>query len=409
MTSLENAFRIKEENIATKETLYSNSNKQLKIAILGSSDSVMRNGYSKYLQEDIAEITGKNVELSYFSLGGVTSLFGAIQNFRYKISKNHDIIFFEYCINDRGEFIAGKYTLSMAGMALEGFIRQAKSMNPNCVIIILIFGINLPRYYNNCCQISAIYESVARRYEIPVINITEILLATKGIQFIKGLYIKDDPVHYARPNGTKIIARVIAEQIAKHNLINQKSQDINKYYRMYARNLQNLNFFSNFDSQLNQNNIEKSTFKNRLYEEDIYTIKANAVLNLKFKGRLLGLMLKSDWHDGIFQLKLGDQELITSSFSEFIKNKSMNNINLLSLPYKKFKICNEFNDLSISIYHKKIENYELGMHNRKPKVNSQKWKLSIVGIAYIGEINIINFTKSTSFQEESNEILQSIN
>ena len=402
MISSENAFYI-------KETLYPNSSKQLKVAIIGSSNSVMRNGYTKYLQEDIAKITGKNVELSYFSLGGVTSLFGVIQNYRYSISKNHDIIFFEYCINDRGEFFAGKYTLRMAGMALEGFIRQAKSMNPNCVIIILIFGINLPRYYNNCCQISAIYESVARRYEIAVINITEILLATKGIKFIKELYIKDDPVHYARPNGTKIIAKVIAEQIAKRNLLNQKFKDINKYYRMYVRNLQNLKFFSNFDSQLNQNNIEKSTFKNRLYEEDIYTIRANASLNLKFKGRLLGLMLKSDWYDGIFKLKLGDQELITSSFSEFIKNKSMNNINLLSLPYKNFKACNEFNNLSISICYNNLENYELGMHKKKPKVSPKEWKLSIVGIAYTGEINILKPTELTSFPEANREILQPIN
>ena len=384
MISSENALHI-------KETLYPNSNKQLKVAIFGSSNSVMQNGYTKYLQENIAKITDKNVELSYFSLGGVTSLFGVIQNYRYSISKNHDIIFFEYCINDRGEFFAGKYTLRMPGMALEGFIRQAKSMNPNCIIIILIFGINLPRYYNNCCQISAIYESVARRYEIAVINITEILLATKGIKFIKELYIKDDPVHYARPNGTKIIANVIAEKIAKLNLLNQKSKDINKYYRIYVRNLQNLKFFNNFDSQLNQNNIEKSTFKNRLYEEDIYTIRANASLNLKFKGRLLALMLKSDWHDGIFKLKLGAQELITTSFSEFIINKNMNNINLLSLPYKNFKVCNEFNNLSISICYNNLENYELGMHNKKPEVSPKEWKLSIVGIAYVGEINNINF------------------
>ena len=346
----------------------------------------MRDGYTKYLQKYIAEGTGKNVELSYFALGGVPSIFGAIQNCRYNISKNHDIIFFEYCVNDRSAVIDGKYSVRMAGMALEGFIRQAQSMNPNCVIIILIFGTNTPRYYDHCCQISAIYESVARRYDIPVINITEILLATKGIKFLKSLY-KDDPAHYQRPEGTKIIGKVIAEQILVNNWLIPKSQEINKYYRMYNKNLQDLKFFSDFDSQLNQNNIEKSTFKNRVFEEDIYTIKANSSLNLKFKGRLLGIILKSDWYDGLFKIKLEEQELITSSFSKWIKQEGMHNINLLSLPYQKSISCNEFTELSISVCQNDVENYELDWHKGKPKVSPEEWKTSIVGIAYIGEIN----------------------
>lgn len=376
-----------EENTFQGKRLLLNSQKHLKVAIIGGSNSFMRNGYTKYLQEYIVEETGENVELSNFSLGGVTSLCGVIQNCRHNIAKNHDIIFYEYCVNDRSAVIDGQYSTRKAGMALEGFIRQAKSMNPFCVIIILIFGTNLPRYYNNCCQISAMYESVARRYDIPVINITEILLATKGFKFIKSLYKKDDPAHYARPQGTKIIGKLIAEQIVANNWLIPKFQQINKYYRMYTGHLQNLQFISNFDSQLHQNNIEKSTFKNSLFEEEIYTIKADASLNFQFKGRLLGIMLKSDWYDGLFKIRLGDQELITSSFSAWVEEEEMSNINLLSLPYLKDISCNEFSELSISVCQKNVKNYELDVRKKRPKVTPKDWKISIVGIAYIGEIN----------------------
>ena len=163
--------------------------KPLKVAVIGGSNSVMRDGYTKYLQEYLTNETNDTLELSYFALGAVTSLFGAIQNCRHNISENHDVILFEYCVNDREAFSNGNHTTPrMAGMTLEGFIRQSKSVNPKCIIIIVIFGTNLPRFYNNCCFISAVYESIARRYEIPVINITELMLKRRGFKFIKKLY-----------------------------------------------------------------------------------------------------------------------------------------------------------------------------------------------------------------------------
>ena len=387
MINLENGFCF-QKNIAKKKVPYSNYQKQLKVAIVGGSNSVMRSGYTQYLPEYITENTSKEVQLSYFALGGVTSVFGAIQNSRHSIAKSHDIIFFEYCVNDRSALIHGKYTYKMAGMSLEGFIRQAKSMNPNCIIIILIFGTNLPYYYNNSCKISAMYENIARRYEIPVINITEILLAKNGIKFIKKLYKENDAAHYSRPYGAIIVAKLIAEQIRTSNLFSLQPKGINKYYRMYPDNLQNLKFFSDFSSIENQNNLEKSTFKNRIFEEEIYTLKAGSFLNLNFKGKLVGIMLKSDWYDGLFKIKLGEEELITSSFSTWIKQEEMSNLNFLSLPFKKSMGCDEVSELSISVCQTNQENYELDLHKRIPKVAPTEWKTSIIGIAYIGEINL---------------------
>ena len=115
-------------------------------------------------------------------------------------------------------------------------------------------------------------------------------------------------------------------------------------------------------------------------------LPAGCSLNLKLKGRLFGIVLKSDWYDGILKIKLGEQELITSSFSKWIK-QHRSNINLLSLPYSKFKKCDDFSLLSISVCNK-IENYDLDVFKVEPKVSPEQWKLSIIGIAYAGEIEV---------------------
>ncbi|MEL6439229.1 MAG: hypothetical protein AAFQ80_08270 [Cyanobacteria bacterium J06621_8] len=216
--------------------------------------------------------------------------------------------------------------------------------------------------------------------------VTEILLATKGINFIKALYKDGKPAHDARPKGTQIVAEIIAKQIINHDWFNPQSIKPTTIQRVYANNLQNLKFFNNFDILLNQEYIEKSYFKNSLFEEDVYKIRSNYIMNFNFKGRLLGIMLKSDWYDGLFKIKLGQQELITSSFSVFVKEKGTNNINLLSLPFKKSMQCHDFQKLSISVCQNNLDNYELDACKKKPQVSPENWKMSIIGIAYTGQI-----------------------
>jgi len=374
------------EEVSKQQALSSRPNKQLKVAIVGGSNSVMRDGYTKYLQEYISSETDDSLELDYFAMGGVTSLFGAIQNCRHDIAKNHDVIFFEYCVNDRAAFTRGKYTPRMAGMALEGFIRQAKSANPQCIIIIVIFGTNLPSFYNNCCFISAVYESIARRYEIPVINLTEILLQRRGFKFIKRLYGKSDTVHFERPRGTKIVGEAIAEQVVARQLFQTQPKQLDRSPRMYAGNLQDLKFFSDFSALSKANEIKTEVFKNHFFEEEIHTIRNESSINLKLKGRLLGIMIKSDWYDGLVKIRHGNQEIITSSFSTWIIKEGKSNINLLGLPYQKFSKCNAFRDLSISLCQEDRQGYELDMRKKEPEVDCHQWKLSIIGIAYTGEL-----------------------
>jgi hypothetical protein len=362
------------------------NNSPLRISVIGGSNSLIRNGYTKYLSEDLSQAFERPVKLNYFALGGVTNLFGAIQNIRNNAPKKSDLIFFEYCVNDRKAISQGKYSVKLAGRALEGFIRRTKLINPNCRIIILIFGTNNSEYYDNCCPVSALYEAIAKRYEIPVINISEILLKTHGIKFIKSLYDPKDNGHYSREKGVKIVSQIITQEIINKKLLSHPLRKLEDCYRIYANNLQYLKFTKKFQQQSLSGNYEQSVFKNSFFNESIYTLKQGSTLNLNLKGQLLGLIIKSDWYDGFFQVKFGEQSIISSSFSEWVKSPEAANLNLITLPYQKFSFSKEPQSLSISVCPNPPEKFELDWHKVLPQVPPSDWKLSLAGIAYLGEI-----------------------
>ena len=178
-----------------------------------------------------------------------------------------------------------------------------------------------------------------------------------------------DIVHYERPRGARIVGEAIAEQILVRQLFNNQPMPLNRCSRMYAGNIQNLKFFCDFDALSNLTEIEKSVFKNHLFEEEIYTIRNKSSIELKLKGRLLGIMIKSDWYDGLINIKLGEQEMITSSFATSVIKEGKSNINLIGLPYKEFSRCDDFSNLSISICQENRNDYKLGL--RKKRARSQ--------------------------------------
>lgn len=367
-------------------TTTTKNNQTFRISVIGGSNSLMRNGYTKYLSEDLSSAIARPIKLNYFALGGVPNLFGAIQNIRNNAPQKSDLILFEYCVNDRKAISQGKYSVKLAGRALEGFIRRTKLINPNCRIIILIFGTNNSEYYDNCCQVSALYEAIAKRYDVPVINISEILLKTHGIKFIKSLYERNDNAHYSREKGVQIISQIITQEIVKRNLLSQPLRKLEDCYRIYANNLQYLKFTRKFAWESLRGNYEQSVFKNSLFNESIYTLKQGSALDLNLKGQLLGLIIKSDWYDGFFQVRYGEQTIVTSSFSQWVQSPESANLNLITLPYQKFAFSKQPQPLSISLCQNPPEKFELDWHKAIPKVAPTDWKLSIAGIAYLGEI-----------------------
>ena len=354
----------------------------------------MRRGYAKYLDSYLSEMTSRPTSLKYYSLGGVPNIFGAIQQDRYDIAARSDIIFFEYCVNDRHAIEVDRYSLELAGKSLEGFIRRCQKSNPNCLIVILIFGINLDDFYHNHCALSELYREVGSYYSLPVIDLTKLLAQKTDLNFVRSLYSEKDRAHYTRPRGVKIVSQAIIEQLEITGVIsklksNKRLAKADAIEPIYPDNFEKLTFFENFDrGNFFTDRPKVSVYQNTVYREENYTIYSGNCLKFCLKGNLIAIFVKSDFSDGFIKINFGSQQIVTSSYSSWVNRiKPQNVINLITLPLRRFSASENFVPVSISLCQEYPEKFELGFNKCEPtEKNPQKWKLSIIGVAYIGEL-----------------------
>ncbi|MEL6927140.1 MAG: hypothetical protein AAFO95_00725 [Cyanobacteria bacterium J06600_6] len=366
----------------------------MKISIVGGSNSVMRRGYVKYLSDELSRLTCKKTSINYYALGGVPNIFGTIQEDRHDIANQSDIIFFEYCVNDRHAIETDNYSLKLVGKSLEGFIRKCKKSNPYCLIMLLIFGVNHAEYYQQECQLSQIYEEIGKRYCLPVVNITKLLKQTKGINFVKSLYDAQDVAHYTRPTGVKVVSETIIKQLSKIGIISSLKSDKNApkgldIQAIYKDNFENLTFFDNFESaNFFDRQPKTSVYQNSVYREKNFTLTQKNAMRFRLKGQLAAIYIKSDLNDGFIEINCGKQRIITSSYSAWVnKIKPQNVINLITLPLRRFEPSSDFVPVSIGCCSKHPDRYELDYVKEEPKRRDpRKWTLNIIGIAYIGEL-----------------------
>ena len=373
---------------------------KINISIVGGSNSVIRKGYAKYLNTYIENKISLETSLKYYSLGGVPNIFGTIQEERYDIGANSDIIFFEYCVNDRHAIEINQYSLELVGKALEGFIRKVNKSNPNCLIVILLFGINLDNFYNSHCHLSELYQKIGNHYDLPTIDITKVLSNAHNLEYVKSLYNDKDHAHYTRPQGVQIVAQTIVEELQRLGvltiLINKskrKQAEQLKISPIYHDNFEQLAFVECFD---NGNYFSKppkiSVYQNTVFKEKNFTIYQGNSLKFLLKGKLTAIFIKSDLNDGFITIEFDKQRIVTSSYSSWVNNiKPQNVINLITLPLRRFSASQDFAVVSICLCPEYPNDFELDFNKAVPtKKDPKKWKLSIIGIAYIGEIKALN-------------------
>ena len=106
------------------------------------------------------------------------------------------------------------------------------------------------------------------------------------------------------------------------------------------------------------------------------------------KGKLAAIFIKSDLNDGFITIEFNSQKIITSSYSSWVNViKPQNVLNLITLPLRRFSESKYFAPGSISLCPEYPKDFELDFNKTVPtKPEPHKWKLSIIGIAYIGEL-----------------------
>jgi hypothetical protein len=381
--------------------------KTLRIAILGSSNSVMRTGYAKYLDTHINKLLARPTILNYYSLGGVHSIYGLIQEDRHQISSKNDIIFFEFCVTDRYVIEEKFYSLELAGKTLEGFIRKAQKSNPKCLIVILIFS-HLDYFYDKSCNLTTIYESIANKYNLPVINVTRSLRQMQDIEHIEMLYEKIDPAHYIRPHGVKVVAEIIVSELIRIGTIQNLKlgrllhQPLKQ--PIYSDNFGKLTFFDRFEDN-NFFGLEKpkiEVYQNSIFQEKYFPISQGNSLNFLLKGRLVAILVKADLDHGFIKIEFGNQSISTSTYASWLNSiKPRNAITLVTLPLIRFSEFSDFTSVSISNCVEHPQDFELEYFKILPtQPDPRKWKLNIIGVAYIGELKVNRSQSNTSSPSE---------
>jgi hypothetical protein len=110
--------------------------------------------------------------------------------------------------------------------------------------------------------------------------------------------------------------------------------------------------------------------------------------NFLLKGKLMAIFIKSDLCDGFIEINFGEQKMVVSSYSSWVDRiKPQNIISLISLPALKFTPSQDFAKVSLSVCQHYPQEFELDLFKEAPmKKNPSQWKLSIIGVAYLGEI-----------------------
>ena len=370
----------------------------IRISIVGGSNSVMRRGYSKYLKRDLGNAISQSTSIEYYSLGGVPNIYSVIQHERHDIAATSDIIFFEYSANDRYAMDDNHYDLDLAAKSLEGFIRKAQKSNPRCLIVLILFGTNLPEFYASVCSFIKLYQSIGKEYNLPVIDLTEVLSREKGLDYVQSLYDGKDHAHYTRPEGVKAVSQAIVDELDRLGIIKQLKKK-KKTFQIPARppidsdNFEDLKYFDNFESgNYFKEEPKISIYQNTVFREQTFTIERGNSLDFLLKGRLMIISIKSDLNDGFIKIEFGNQTIVTSTHNSWVNLiKPQNVINLMALPMRKFEPSTDFAPVSISVCSEYPEEFELGYNKIVPaREDPDKWKLSIIGIAYIGEIKPID-------------------
>lgn len=131
-----------------------------------------------------------------------------------------------------------------------------------------------------------------------------------------------------------------------------------------------------------------SVYRNSVFREKNYTIYPGISFNFLLTGKLIAIFIKSDLSDGFFEISFNDKNFVFSSYSSWVDRiKPQNVISLISLPALKFTEFLEPTQICLSVCQKYPEQFELDIFKTLPlKTDPRQWKLSIIGVAYLGMI-----------------------
>jgi hypothetical protein len=365
----------------------------MRIALMGNSVIVQKNGYTKHLMEMLNALVsdGASHQFRKHCLGATSMTFGCYLSIRDDIVQNSDLILVDFCISDRvfsyDDFIS-ELTLSKA---IEGLIRHIKSCNHQCNIIFLNQSSNHPDCVEKIakaeCKITTLYNLICDYYGVPVIDVAGTIIINRGQDYFKKLYSKDDPFHVSEPLGARIVANLICRE-----LINLKETDGFQSFpeALYPDNYSNLKILKLEQLEYRiQGKYKRDRLQNSLLKEDYITIKQGSSIKFRLEGKLIGFHIIATRTGGYLTIKVGDHKVTISCYYEiYSQQNDWNSLCwFINLPDDQLS-SDDFVDVDIYIVKdaSEVENYVKRPAYTKPESEPDNWELNLISICYQGEV-----------------------
>lgn len=366
----------------------------LEITLLGTSSSLQSEGYCKYLIERLNALVTDRSEhnLNKLCLGATSSILGCFYSIRNYIANSSNLVLVDFCINDRNEFYGKILSKQTIAKSIEGCIRHIKSINLNCIIIIINLSSchekHIERIENNECEISILYNLIADYYKIPVIDVTRKLIDTKGKLYFKSLYSEDDIYHPSQPLGSKIIGDTIYDELCQLDLtINHKCLPKPLYSDNYS-DLQILE--SAFLESFIRGSYFQDEFKTSLLQENYFSLNQEASIEFLLKGNLNGLYYVASPDSGYLVIEMGDK-IVTVSLYSMWNEKIPKSLCLFGNLAEFQLVSHDFVNVKISLLNSNAEpqNYR-DLSSAKPPLEAAAWKFNVISLTYQGEVRALN-------------------
>lgn len=258
----------------------------------GAGATKYENSYAALVSNCLKSTYAENSNIINLGAGGTASNFGVFRIAQHFEKQKPDIVFLEFAVNDR------IYSLEDINIYYENLILEVFKYNPKVKIV----SLEMPTGMSDSC--TAIHKKIAYHYNIPVIDIQDIVWKQIG----KGEYtwesISIDNLH---PNdkGHEVYATNIIKEL--------KEIDLNKIEYFFDKKpitnqiIQNPTIKSYEECTFYGNWSEKQVDLNNKFSIGAMTTSIGDCVEVNFKGNYLSLMAVLSKKSGILECILDER------------------------------------------------------------------------------------------------------
>jgi hypothetical protein len=187
----------------------------MRLLLIGGSNTVMRYGYVKDLEEYLRSELGRdNVEIENMAVGASPSVFG-MQLLLDRTDWDYDVFLVEYMVNDYS--LTGNFRrMATWRAAYEGIIRQILTHRPDATIVSLLFGRRSEVAEERLAPMFAEVEAMSEHYGTFVIDAHSYLMSRYSDREVaRAELFKADGTHYRRPIATALIGVLTGSRLLR--------------------------------------------------------------------------------------------------------------------------------------------------------------------------------------------------